>query len=259
MYYELLLLLKSAALLHWGYKAFIMEGLLRCWYPTERKTEISPAGKAAQLEMRRVVKFFWYSPGFSISAAQNWPLMRDWDGWASLFFPTEQGADGNHPAIVKCWGVFQLQGHQCCQCSLGMECWSTCLACALSGTQEGKAREEVMYSICCVVTGLKAAVKVRCLCNAVGPRWLSEEVPQLQMDAVTDAVLCPVGLGLLAECCHCPLLRTGPWGSTLEAQQSCLPTSLVLQHLRRCTSWQVLYQMWAISDCQIFTHRLLEV
>lgn len=57
MYYELLFLLKSAALLHWAYKAFIMEGLLRCSCPTERKTEISPPGKAAQLEMRGVVVF----------------------------------------------------------------------------------------------------------------------------------------------------------------------------------------------------------
>lgn len=67
-----------------------------------------------------------------------------------------------------------------------------------------------MYSICCGVTGLKDAVKVRCLCNAGGPRWLSEEVPQLQMDARTDAALCPLGLGLLTECCHRPWLRAGP-------------------------------------------------
>lgn len=65
-----------------------------------------------------------------------------------------------------------------------------------------------MYSICCGVAGLKAAVKVRCLCGAEGP--MSEAVPQLQMDAVMVTALCPMGLGMLTECCHHPRLRAGP-------------------------------------------------
>lgn len=48
-----------------------------------------------------------------------------------------------------------------------------------------------------------------------------------------------------------PLAQSWALGSTLEAQQSCLPSSLVLQHLHCCTSWQMLYQVRAISDCLI--------
>lgn len=40
MYYELLSLLKCVALLHWGYKIFVIEVLHRRWCPTERKAEI---------------------------------------------------------------------------------------------------------------------------------------------------------------------------------------------------------------------------
>lgn len=98
MHYELLFLLKSAALLHWAYKAFIMEGLLRCSCPTERKTEISPPGKAAQLEMRGVV-FLIQSRLQHLCSSELALNERLRSGWAALFSPIKLEADGNHTAM----------------------------------------------------------------------------------------------------------------------------------------------------------------